>query len=126
MRKYRFILGEFADKNLLLGKIILLHNIKINNEKIDLFSIEDLEERLVNLRDLDKQKTDGEPIADGNWIMNQTGLSKGIRLGRLKSWLHTIQIERDITEISQIERILSTLSWENSDFNQWPQLKFPP
>ena len=126
MRKYRFILGEFADKNLLLGKIILLHNIKINNEKIDLFSIEDLEERLVILRDLDKQKTDGEPIADGNWIMNQTGLSKGIRLGRLKSWLHTIQIERDITEISQIELILSTLSWENSDFNQWPQLKFPP
>ena len=125
MRKYRFILGEFAEKNLLLGKIILLHNIKINNEKIDIFSIEDLEDRLLILRELDKQKTDGEPIADGNWIMNQTGLSKGIRLGRLKSWLHTIQIERDITEISQIERILSTLSWENSDFNQWPQLKFP-
>ena len=81
---------------------------------------------MVILRELDKQTTDGEPIADGNWIMNQTGLSKGIRLGRLKSWLHTIQIERDITEISKIERILSTLSWKNSDFNQWPQLKFPP
>ena len=126
MRKYRFILGEFAEKNLLLGKIILENNIKISNEKTDFFSIEDLEDRLEMLRTLDKQKTDGEPIADGNWIMNQTGLPKGIRLGRLKSWLHTIQIERDITNISQIERILSTLSWENSDFNQWPQLKFPP
>jgi len=126
MRKYRFILGEFAEKNLLLGKIILENNIKISNEKTDFFSIEDLEDRLELLRTLDKQKTDGEPIADGNWIMNQTGLPKGIRLGRLKSWLHTIQIERDITNISQIERILSTLSWENSDFNQWPQLKFPP
>tara|TARA_B100001250_G_scaffold379276_1_gene369835 strand:- start:1650 stop:3008 length:1359 start_codon:yes stop_codon:yes gene_type:complete len=126
MRKYRFILGEFAEKNLLLGKIILENNIKISNEKTDFFSIEDLEDRLELLRTLDKQKTNGEPIADGNWIMNQTGLPKGIRLGRLKSWLHTIQIERDITNISQIERILSTLSWENSDFNQWPQLKFPP
>ena len=84
-----------------------------------------IRDRLEKLRLLDVQKTDGEPIADGNWIMNQTGLSKGIRLGRLKSWLHTIQIERDITDISQIERVLSTLSWENSDFNQWPQLKFP-
>ena len=126
MRKYRFILGEFSEKNLLLGKIILENNIKISNEKTDFFSIEDLEDRLELLRTLDKQKTNGEPIADGNWIMNQTGLPKGIRLGRLKSWLHTIQIERDITNISQIERILSTLSWENSDFNQWPQLKFPP
>ncbi|MAR94536.1 MAG: hypothetical protein CMA45_05645 [Euryarchaeota archaeon] len=126
MRKYRFILGEFAEKNLVLGKIILENNIKISNEKTDFFSIKDLEDRLELLTTLDKQKTDGEPIADGNWIMNQTGLPKGIRLGRLKSWLHTIQIERDITNISQLERILSTLSWENSDFNQWPQLKFPP
>ena len=126
MRKYRFILGEFAEKNLVLGKIILENNINISNEKTDFFSIEDLEDRLELLTTLDKQKTDGEPIADGNWIMNQTGLPKGIRLGRLKSWLHTIQIERDLTNISQLERILSTLSWENSDFNQWPQLKFPP
>ena len=125
MRKYRFILGEFAEKNLILGKIILENSIKISNRETDFFSIEDLEDRLEKLRLLDVQKTDGEPIADGNWIMNQTGLSKGIRLGRLKSWLHTIQIERDITDISQIERVLSTLSWENSDFNQWPQLKFP-
>lgn len=125
MRKYRFILGEFAEKNLILGKIILENSIKISNRETDFFSIEDLEDRLEKLRLLDVQKTDGEPIADGNWIMNQTGLSKGIRLGRLKLWLHTIQIERDITDISQIERVLSTLSWENSDFNQWPQLKFP-
>ena len=90
------------------------------------YSIEDLENTLHVLRKLEELKTDLDPLADGNWIMNQTGLAKGIRLGRLKSWLHTIQIERDLTDISQIERVLSTLSWESSDFNDWPQLKFPP
>ena len=126
MRKYRFILGEFAEKNLTLGIIILKNNVKINNKKSDHYSIDELEERLEILLELEELKTNVQPLADGNWIMNQTGLTKGIRLGRLKSWLHTIQIERDITNISQIERILSTLSWENSDFNNWPQLKFPP
>jgi len=43
----------------------------------------------------------------------------------LKSWLHTIQIERDLYDISQIEKVLSTLSWNNSDFKNWPELKFP-
>ena len=74
---------------------------------------------------IEKLNTDLEPLADGNWIMNQTGLTKGIRLGRLKSWLYTIQIERDLTSISQIERVLSTLSWKNGDVDNWPQLKFP-
>jgi hypothetical protein len=94
------------------------------NNKQD-YSIKDLENILQTLRGLEKLNTDLEPLADGNWIMNQTGLTKGIRLGRLKSWLHTIQIERDLTSISQIERVLSTLSWKNGDVDNWPQLKFP-
>jgi hypothetical protein len=106
--------------------IILEYNLKIRNGEIQSYSIEDLENTLHVLRKLEELKTDLDPLADGNWIMNQTGLTKGIRLGRLKSWLHTIQIERDLTDISQIERVLSTLSWESSDFNDWPQLKFPP
>lgn len=126
MRKYRFNLQEFSEKHLILEMIILEYNLKIRNGGIQSYSIEDLENTLHVLRKLEELKTDLDPLADGNWIMNQTGLTKGIRLGRLKSWLHTIQIERDLTDISQIERVLSTLSWESSDFNDWPQLKFPP
>ena len=125
MRKYRFVLKEFAEKHLILEMIILENKININIKNYHQYSIADLENTLHILRELESLKTNLEPLADGNWIMNQTGLTKGIRLGRLKSWLHTIQIERDITDISQIERVLSTLSWENSDFNNWPQLKFP-
>lgn len=125
MRKYRFILKDFSEKHLILEIIILENNIKISNESKQIYSIEELEETLQFLRELEQLKTNIEPLADGNWIMNQTGLSKGIRLGRLKSWLFTIQIERDLTDISQIERVLSTLSWQNSDISNWPELKFP-
>jgi tRNA nucleotidyltransferase/poly(A) polymerase len=123
MRKYRFILNDFAEKHLIFEMIILESGIKMNNKQG--YSIKDLENILQTLRGLEKLNTDLEPLADGNWIMNQTGLTKGIRLGRLKSWLHTIQIERDLTSISQIERVLSTLSWKNGDVDNWPQLKFP-
>jgi hypothetical protein len=116
-------LNDFAEKHLIFEMIILESGIKMNNKQD--YSIKDLENILQALRGLDKLNTDIEPLADGNWIMNQTGLTKGIRLGRLKSWLHTIQIERDLTSISQIERVLSTLSWKNSDVDNWPQLKFP-
>ena len=80
---------------------------------------------VVLLERIEKQKTQDEPLADGNWIMIQTGLPKGEKLGRLKSWLHTIQIERDLVNLSQIEKVLSTLSWNNDDFKNWPELKFP-
>ena len=125
MRKYRFVLQEFAEKQLIMTKIILESNAIVKQNKNIPFSIDDIEDTLRFLTEMDGLKTQFEPLADGNWIMNQTGLTKGIRLGRLKSWLHTIQIERDLTEIYQIEKVLSTLSWENSDFNDWPQLKFP-
>ena len=125
MRKYRFVLQEFAEKHLIMAKIILENNVIVNQNKNIPSSIDDVEETLRFLAEMDSLKTQFEPLVDGNWIMYQTGLTKGIRLGRLKSWLHTIQIERDLTEISQIEKVLSTLSWENSDFDDWPQLKFP-
>jgi hypothetical protein len=84
-----------------------------------------IDEIIDAVKNLEKQKTQSEPLADGKWIMVQTGLQKGEKLGRLKSWLHTIQIERDLYDISQIEKVLSTLSWNNSDFKNWPELKFP-
>ena len=125
IRKFRYILQDFTIKHLTFEKIIIDSKISIegiNKPKYDNIVIEEI---LESLERIEKQKTQDEPLADGNWIMIQTGLPKGEKLGRLKSWLHTIQIERDLVNLSQIEKVLSTLSWNNDDFKNWPELKFP-
>ncbi len=125
IRKFRYILQDFTIKHLTFEKIIIDSNISIegiNKPKYDNIVIEEI---LESLERIEKQKTQDEPLADGNWIMIQTGLPKGEKLGRLKAWLHTIQIERDLVNLSQIEKVLSTLSWNNDDFKNWPELKFP-
>ena len=66
-----------------------------------------------------------ECLVDGLWIMNRTGLKPGIRLGRLKDWLHRIQIERGYTSQDEIEAILCTLSWDSGNENDWPTLDWP-
>ena len=125
LRIYRAVLDDFSEKHLHLEMIIKNSNISLSKKFANVFQLKDIEDLLYSLKKLELQKTQIQPLANGDWIMQQTGLSKGIRLGRLKSWLHTIQIERDFTKLSDIERTLSTLSWESSDFEQWPELKFP-
>jgi tRNA nucleotidyltransferase/poly(A) polymerase len=66
-----------------------------------------------------------EPLADGNWLMQQTGLGQGRRLGRLKNWLHRIQIERDLASLEEVEEILCTLPWQHGDENKWPSMTWP-
>ncbi len=125
LRKFRFILQDFTIKHLTLEKIIIDSKISIRGSGIPIHDKNLVEEIVSSVQSLEKQKTQREPLADGNWIMIQTGLNKGQKLGRLKSWLHTIQIERDLVNLPQIEKVLSTLSWNNTDFNNWPELKFP-
>lgn len=125
IRRFRFVLQDFAIKHLMLEKIIIDCKISIRGEGLTNHNLINIDEIIDAVKNLEKQKTQSEPLADGKWIMVQTGLQKGEKLGRLKSWLHTIQIERDLHDISQIEKVLSTLSWNNSDFKNWPELKFP-
>ena len=66
-----------------------------------------------------------ECIVDGEWIMSRTGLGPGIRLGRLKQWLHKIQIERNYTKASQLETALCTIPWKFGDVDDWPQPTWP-
>jgi hypothetical protein len=75
--------------------------------------------------ELEPQKTEHLCLVDGHWIMNRTGLEKGIRLGRLKQWMHRLQIEHDYTSLSEMETALSRISWQHSDPTKWPQLRFP-
>ena len=41
-------------------------------------------------------KAGSGPLVDGSLISEITGLEGGKRLGRLKDWLHRIQVERDL------------------------------
>ena len=71
----------------------------------------------------------GSPLAlrlvDGHWIMARTGTVEGRRLGRLKQWLHRIQIEEEITDQNGMETALSRLPFEHGSPDEWPTVSFP-
>ena len=64
-------------------------------------------------------------LVDGHWLMHRTGMQQGMRLGRLKQWIHRLQIEHDITDTIQLEAILSRLPFEHGEHDDWPRLEFP-
>lgn len=66
-----------------------------------------------------------ECLIDGDWLMAKTGLSPGIRLGRLKDWLYRIQIERGYKSLSQIETALCTITWNHGEPEDWPKPIWP-
>ena len=46
------------------------------------------------------------------------------KLGRLKEWLHRLQIERDISNLDEMLNILVTISWQHGDFSKWPRIEW--
>ena len=62
-----------------------------------------------------------EALLDGHTIMEATGLAHGQALGRLKDWLHYLQIERDMTSQADMLNLLCRLPWEQAD-DTWPRL----
>ena len=65
------------------------------------------------------------PLVDGNLISSFTGLEAGRKLGRLKDWLHRIQVEEDIENKEDIVSKMDEIDWEGNDFEDWPQLNWP-
>jgi tRNA nucleotidyltransferase/poly(A) polymerase len=70
-------------------------------------------------------KAGNAPLVDGNLLSNLTGLEPGRRLGRLKGWLHRIQVEQDIENREALISKLSEIDWEHSDYEEWPILSWP-
>ena len=64
-------------------------------------------------------------LVNGEWIMQRTGLSPGVKLGRLKDWLFRIQIERGYESLDQMETALCTIPWQNGDPKSWPRPNWP-
>ena len=83
---------------------------------------EDFESELEKNSDL---KAGSEPLVDGSRISEITGLEGGKRLGRLKDWLHRIQVERDLASEEEVIELLTEFDWKNSDFEEWQGLSWP-
>jgi len=64
-------------------------------------------------------------LADGHWIADNTGIQPGIRLGRLKDYLHRLQVENDVSSLDELQSMLNDIDWENDDPSVWPRLQWP-
>ena len=65
------------------------------------------------------------PLADGNWLVDHTGLEAGIRLGRLKAWAHYLQVAHDLESLSEVEEQLSKITWQDGEPDGWPRVQWP-
>ena len=77
------------------------------------------------LGSLDGLRAGNAPLVDGMMLAERTGLDPGRRLGRLKGWLHRIQIEEDICEAEEVLSRLEEIDWEDSGLEDWPILSWP-
>jgi len=66
-----------------------------------------------------------KPLIDGEKLMRVTGLEPGIRLGRLKGWLHRRQIEENLSDADGVISLLKTIDWESEEPDSWPSLAWP-
>ncbi len=77
------------------------------------------------LASLSTLKVGNAPLIDGNTLAAVTGLEPGPRLGRLKGWLHRVQIERDLSSEAEVLSVLDELNWRGSGYEGWPALNWP-
>ena len=66
-----------------------------------------------------------KPLINGEELMKVTGLEPGIRLGRLKGWLHRRQIEENFSDADEVISLLKTIDWEAEEPDSWPSLAWP-
>ena len=101
-----------------LSKVICKHRLNNNFDELN----DDYFDQIISLIvDLPENKIPSQLI-DGNWLMKTTNIGQGQKLGRLKEWLYRIQVENDLTNISDINRYLAKIQWQNSDFKSWPRM----
>ena len=124
MRVFRTVLEQHAEQHLKLEIVLRSHDLSpsmgSSNESAD--EVYGLLEALEELAPL---KSGNQSLVDGHWLMQRTGLGKGRALGRLKAWLHRLQIERDLANEGEVEAVLCSLHWTEENHSDWPQLQFP-
>jgi tRNA nucleotidyltransferase/poly(A) polymerase len=124
MRVFRAVLEPHAEQHLKLEVVLRSHGISPSggsgNEDAD--TVYGLLEALETLTPL---KRGHDSLIDGHWLMERTGIAKGKALGRLKAWLHRLQIERDLIDSAEVEAVLCSLHWTEENHLDWPKLQYP-
>ncbi len=95
---------------------------KIHVHKTRYISIKDAEEvqKLSNDLSLIDSTTS---ILNGQDIMQSTGISEGIKLGRIKEWMHRIQIEKAILTKEDMMIELAQIDWAYIEVDEIPRLE---
>ena len=119
LRLYRHICDQRLTQIINLATIFCEHKLSSSHASITPEYLVDIKKSLQKLAPLSVRNQ----IVDGNWIMANTKIKQGRKLGRLKEWLYRIQIENDLATIAEIELVLVKLHWEKSDFESWPRMK---
>ena len=70
-------------------------------------------------------KSGNAPLVNGVLLAEKTGLEPGKRLGRLKAWIHRLQIENDLGSVEEVLGVLDSLPWEDGEEEEWPSLSWP-
>jgi tRNA nucleotidyltransferase/poly(A) polymerase len=110
LRLYRAVLGEGLDTQLACEFAIDTEGVGNVRTVLD---------------QLQENKANDVALADGHWIADNTGLPPGIRLGRLKEYLHRLQVEHDVSSKDELQSMLNDIDWQDSEPNDWPQLRWP-
>lgn len=124
LRVFRAVLEDKAELHLQLEVVIRSHNLSPSMGGSD-EEVDEVYALLETLEKLPPLKCGHSSLVDGHWIMQRTGLRKGRALGRLKGWLHRLQIERDLASSEEVEDVLCSLHWNEENYHDWPFLQFP-
>lgn len=122
LRVFRNVLQERAMNHLRMEKIIRESGLMVHY--LDDVATDHIDEVIDRLERLAPLIAGDASLVDGHWIMKRTGLGKGIALGRLKMWLHRLQVERDLVDADAVETVLCGLNWDHENYDEWPQIEF--
>ena len=122
LRVFRNVLQERAMNHLRMEKIIRESGLMVHY--LDDVTTDHIDEVIDRLERLAPLIAGDASLVDGHWIMKRTGLGKGIALGRLKMWLHRLQVERDLVDADAVETVLCGLNWDHENYDEWPQIEF--
>ena len=118
MRIYAVAMGTWAKQHLSIERMFAQVDSSLD------YSEEDVQQRLNRYLQLNID-LDVQPLASGEYIMQQTNIPQGPKLGELKAWLFYEQVARNLTSMDEIDTLLCTLSWQSDDTSRWPKLQFP-
>ena len=123
LRVFNYVLGPAATQHLYAHQVMAEENINLHTGLRA--TSEAVDEVMKAWSKLGPTPDKATCLVDGHWIMARTGATEGMRLGRLKQWLHRIQIEENLTTVAEMEVALSKLPFEHGDVEGWPRPVFP-